>query len=331
MKHTSTVNRFLRAVATGLALATISTRAQDVAATGSLTFVPAGGGVYDYTLTLSNTGPEAIEGFWLGWALSSSPVFNVLNPTKATNNLGWSSPVDGNSVKYGGSASETTILSGGSGIFTFNSTSTPAQFRSGAAGQSVAYGVDATQFAIEDNSLHSVEFSPAVVFVPPSVSITNPASGAVFAAPAAIAIQASTSDSDGTVTNVQLLIGATVLTNAASPPFAAVANNLPAGSYTLKAIALDNNGSTSTNTVEVAVVTPLSPAISLPQFSSPGFQFSYAANVGLNYVVQRSTDLAAPDWISLSTNLAGSNPVVFTDNFATNNRAYYRVGLLPNP
>jgi hypothetical protein len=174
MKQTLISNRFSLAVAAGLALCAISTQAQDVAVTGSLTYVAAGGGVFDYALTLQNTGSEAVEGLWLGWALSSTPVFDIANPTAATNNLGWTVLVDGNSVKYGGSSSETTILPGGSGTFTFNSTSTPAQFMSGAAGQSVAYGVNATQFAIEDNSLHSVEFAPTVVLVPTNtVTITQ--------------------------------------------------------------------------------------------------------------------------------------------------------------
>jgi len=174
MKQTLISNYFSLAVAAGLALTAISTQAQDVAVTGSLTYVAAGGGVFDYTLTLHNTGSEAVEGLWLGWALSSSPVFDIVSPTAAANNLGWAVLVDGNSVKYGGSSSETTIASGGSGTFTFDSTSTPAQFMSGAAGQSVAYGVNATQFAIEDNSLHSVEFSPTVVLVPTNtVSITQ--------------------------------------------------------------------------------------------------------------------------------------------------------------
>jgi hypothetical protein len=163
--------RLSLAILAGLTLAAISTHAQDVAVTGFLTDVPAAGGVFDYTLTLQNTGSEAIEGLWLGWALSSNPVFDITSPTSAGNNLGWVSPVDGNSVQYGGSPSETTLAPGHMGIFTFDSTSTPAQFMSGAAGQSVAYGVDASQFAIEDNSLHSVEFAPAVVPEPSPVGL----------------------------------------------------------------------------------------------------------------------------------------------------------------
>jgi hypothetical protein len=332
MKQTLISNHFSLAVAAGLALSAVSTQAQDVAVTDSLTYVAAGGGVFDYTLTLHNTGSEAVEGLWLGWALSSSPVFNVLNPTAAANNLGWADLVDGNSVKYGGSSSETTILSGGSGTFTFNSTSTPAQFMSGAAGQSVAYGVNATQFAIEDNSLHSVEFLPTVVLIPPTVSITNPASGAVFAAPANVTFQAAVTNGSGTVTNVLFLVGSIVLTNETSAPFSAVTNNLTAGSYTLSAIASDNSGLNATNTVTISVVTPVTVLLTNSALiSGANFHFSYLVNTGLSYVVQFSTNLGGATWIPLVTNVALSNPVVFVDVHATNKSGFYRVGRMPNP
>jgi hypothetical protein len=156
---------FALALAAGLGLTAHSARAQDVMVTGSLTDVPAGGGVFDYTLVLNNTGTEAVQSLWLGWALSSSPVFNVLNPSSAGNSLGWANGIDGDSIEYAGTAGS-AIAPGHSGIFTFDSTSTPAQFMSQAAGQSVAYGVNASQFAIEDDSLHSIEFAPTVVATP---------------------------------------------------------------------------------------------------------------------------------------------------------------------
>ena len=227
---------------------------------------------------------------------------------------------------------ETTIPSGGSGIFTFDSTSTPAQFMSGAAGQSVAYGVLASQFAIEDNSLHSVEFSPTVVLVPPTVAITNPTPGAVFAAPASITIQATATNGSGTITNVQFLIGSIVLTNKAAAPFSAVTNNLAAGSYTLAAVASDNNGIKATNTATISVVNPVTVSISSPsRTAATNFQFSYAANVGLRYIVQRSTNLLSTNWITMVTNIAAGNPVNFADTNATANTGFYRVGRLPNP
>jgi hypothetical protein len=162
--------RILPVIAAALILSALSVRAQDVAVTGLLSDVPAADGVFDYTLTLQNTGSEAIESLWLGWALSSNPIFDIASPTDAGNNLGWASFVDGDSVQFGSSAPETFLEPRASARFTFDSTSTPAEFMSQTAGQSVAYGVDASPFTIEDNSLHSVEFAPTVTAAVPEPS-----------------------------------------------------------------------------------------------------------------------------------------------------------------
>ena len=172
----------------------------------------------------------------------------------------------------------------------------------------------------------------AVANQPPIVSITNPVSGAVFAAPANVTIQASASDSDGTVTNVHFLIGSTNLGNVTVAPYSIVVNSLAAGSYTLSAVASDNGNATATNQVTISVVTPVSVLLSAPLPAPPTeFSFSYTANAGLSYIVQRSTNLVSTDWTTLITNTAGSGSINFTDLNATVNPAFYRVGRLPNP
>ncbi len=170
----------------------------------------------------------------------------------------------------------------------------------------------------------------------PSVTITNPASGAVFSAPANLKVGAMGSDTGGTLTGVQFSLtsgGATaIIGNVTTSPYVAVTNNVNAGSYTLTAIATDNNNVTSTNSIPISVVTPV--PVSLGGSTATGstdFGFNYAANVGLSYVVQGSTNLTLGNWVSLVTNVAASNPVVFLDPNATNKAGYYRVGLLPNP
>jgi plastocyanin len=170
--------------------------------------------------------------------------------------------------------------------------------------------------------------------LPPTVTITNPAAGAVFSEPANVTIQATATDSNsgGSVTNVQFLVGVTVLTNEISAPFAVTANNLAAGSYTFSAIATDNAGLTATNAITVNVVTPVPLTLgAATQLSSTSFQFNYSANVGLSYVVQQSTNLASTGWIAILTNTATSNPMTFVDSNAIANPGFYRVVRLPNP
>jgi hypothetical protein len=168
--------------------------------------------------------------------------------------------------------------------------------------------------------------------VPPTVSITNLSSGAVFAAPANVTIRATASDSDGSVTNVQFRVGSAVVGNATAAPYAATTNNLPAGSYTLSAVASDNKGAMTTNSVAITVVTAADVVLSSFQQLTPAiFRFTYTANAGLRYIVQRSTDLTSSIWTSLNTNTAAGSSVNFTNSNAPSSAAFYRVGRLPNP
>lgn len=172
----------------------------------------------------------------------------------------------------------------------------------------------------------------ASALLPPTLAITNPASGAVFSASANVTIQAAVTNGSSAVTGVQFLVGLNVLTNVTTTPYSGTTNNLAAGSYTLSAIATDSNGLKATNTSTISVVTPVPLTIGSPaRTSSTNFQFNYAANVGLSYVVQRSTNLAPLNWFTLATNLAATSPVIFTDTNATTSPAFYRVGRLPNP
>jgi hypothetical protein len=173
--------------------------------------------------------------------------------------------------------------------------------------------------------------TPAVVSTP-VVTITNPVSGAVFAAPANVNLSASATNSSGSVTNVQFFANNSSLGSVTTAPFSLTASGLGAGPYTLTAVATSGGILATSAVVNITVVTPLPIALSPPTLlSGPNFQFSYSANVGLSYVVQRSTSVQSVNWVSLATNVAASNPAVFVDSPATNSAACYRVGLLPNP
>jgi plastocyanin len=186
------------------------------------------------------------------------------------------------------------------------------------------------------NPFHTAVMTGSVIVqaganTPPTVAITNPPNGAVLSAPATITLAASASDSNGgSVTNVQFFQGNASLANVKSSPYSVTVNNLGAGDYTFSAVATDNGGLTDTNAITVHVVTPVPVVLSALQRPSPtSFQFSYSANVGLRYVVQRSGDLT--NFTPINTNTAASNPVTFLDNGAAGAANFYRVGRLPNP
>jgi plastocyanin len=170
--------------------------------------------------------------------------------------------------------------------------------------------------------------SPAV---PPVVTITNPASGAILSAPASLNLAASASVASGSITKVQFFQGSTSLGSVAVAPFAVPVSNLAAADYTFSAVATADSGLTATNSISVTVINASPLVISAPVVSTPGhFGFSYSSDPGLTYVVQVATDLTS-GWTSIDTNMATTNPTVFVDPNASSASSFYRVLRLPNP
>jgi hypothetical protein len=90
---------------------------------------------------------------------------------------------------------------------------------------------------------------------PPTVSLTAPASGAQYVAPAAITIEADASDSDGTIREVAFYANGSFVAEDDTEPYSITWTNVAAGSYNLVAVATDTGGaSTTSGTVEVTVL-----------------------------------------------------------------------------
>ncbi len=89
---------------------------------------------------------------------------------------------------------------------------------------------------------------------PPIVSITSPQNGAVFNSNSSITISTSTSDPDGRVVRVAFYRDNQLLGYDNRSPFNYRWYNVPSGTYSLKAIATDNDGATTTSTpVQITV------------------------------------------------------------------------------
>src|SRR6185312_8733261 len=96
----------------------------------------------------------------------------------------------------------------------------------------------------------------------PTVSITSPANGATFTAPASIPITASASESGGSISKVEFFNGTTLLGTSTSSPYTFSWASVPAGSYSLTAEAFDASGTTATSSAVSVTVNPAtSPAI----------------------------------------------------------------------
>ncbi|HUL51061.1 MAG TPA: Ig-like domain-containing protein, partial [Candidatus Nitrosotalea sp.] len=170
----------------------------------------------------------------------------------------------------------------------------------------------------------------AATNTPPRVTITKPADAAMFAEPADVTIDANASDTEGPVASVRFFLNTTSPGIVTSSPFQLVASNLTAGTYAIRAVALDGGGLSSTSAVvNISVVTPSAITMTLPSVVGSQFQFDYSADVGLRYVVENSPDLA--NWTPLATNTAASSSERYTETFDVNGLRFYRVERLPNP
>jgi hypothetical protein len=100
---------------------------------------------------------------------------------------------------------------------------------------------------------------------PPAVSLTAPANGATFTAPATITVSATASDGDGTVASVAFYAGTTPIGTDTTSPYSVTWNNVSAGSYQLTAVATDDDGATTTSAARSVTVNPPNqpPAVSL--------------------------------------------------------------------
>ncbi len=103
---------------------------------------------------------------------------------------------------------------------------------------------------------------------PPGISITSPAPGATFSAPATVTITADAADATGTVTSVEFFAGAVSLGSDSVSPFSITSIGMPAGSYALTARATDSFGATATSApIPITVVSLSTPSITLSSAS----------------------------------------------------------------
>jgi RHS repeat-associated protein len=113
--------------------------------------------------------------------------------------------------------------------------------------------------AVATNDAGMTASSSAVsiaVDAPPSVALTAPSSGTTFTAPANIAVAANVSDTVGTVTKVDFYRNGTLITSLTAAPYSFTWTGVPAGSYSLTAVATnDSRQATTSAAVAVTVKT----------------------------------------------------------------------------
>jgi Big-like domain-containing protein len=105
--------------------------------------------------------------------------------------------------------------------------------------------------------------------LPPTVTLITPVTGSTFQAPATITLTALAADLEGRLTDVRFYADDTLIGAASTAPHTFTWSSVPAGSYTLTAVAADADGGTTTSmpvsiTVQPAPNQPPTVALTAP-------------------------------------------------------------------
>jgi chitinase/chitodextrinase len=144
--------------------------------------------------------------------------------------------------------------------------------------------------------------------VSPTASITSPANNATFSAPANITINATASDTDGTVSKVDFFNGTTLLGTDTSSPYTFSWNNVAAGTYSITARATDNGNATGTSSAVSVVVNNVTNPAPTTSITSPanGATFTAPASITINATASDNGSVAKVDFYN-GTTLLGTD------------------------
>ena len=128
----------------------------------------------------------------------------------------------------------------------------------------------------------------------PVVQFITPTNQQTFPVGTNLSITTSATDSDGTIANVELFFNGNSLGQDSSSPYnwgqgIAVLQNLQPGTYTLRAVATDNQGAKGEQTISIAVAATQNNTPPIVNFSFPNDQQTFSAGANI-LVVASATD-----------------------------------------
>jgi RHS repeat-associated protein len=171
-------------------------------------------------------------------------------------------------------------------------------------GTAYTFTVKATNSA--GSGATSVASNNVTPSAPPAVSMTSPVANAMVIAPASFTLTASAASVGSTIKNVAFYNGATLIATVSASPYTVVWSNVASGSYTLTAIATDNNG-VATTSAPVTVIANTPPTVSV---SAPLANTSYAVSSS----------------VTLSANASDSDGTISKVDFYANNGTNTLIG-----
>ncbi|OQP66315.1 hypothetical protein A3860_12490 [Niastella vici] len=143
---------------------------------------------------------------------------------------------------------------------------------------------------------------------PPVASITSPADGANYTAPATVTIDATASDTDGTVAKVEFYQGAALLGEDLTAPYSFTWSNVSAGNYALTAKATDNAGAVTASSVVNITVN----ALCVNNYEPNETQATAVAIANSGAITSQIATSADVDWYKITPSASGNVTITLT-------------------
>lgn len=251
-----------------------------------------------------------------------SQIYTLINTGDA--NLSWSASSTQSWLSL--SATSGSLAAGESATVTISINSAAGQLTQGSYSDTLTF---ANVTNGKGNTSRPVALTVTAPNLPPNVSLSSPADGAMFTASAGITLKAEATDGDGSVSKVAFFAGATLLGTVTNAPYTFIWSNVMAGSYSLTANATDNQGATASSpALNISVFDVKQPALS-PEVEITNNRWSFTllnAIPGAEYQFQISSDLS--NWSSLSTIVAQLETVSFTYTGTVGGSEFFRALLI---
>ncbi len=128
-----------------------------------------------------------------------------------------------------------------------------------------ATATDTASATVTTTNVVQIQVNPNV---PPSITITNPVSGAEFlVGTMATNVSAQATDTDGTIVHVEFYIDGRLINFDTTVTYGRDLCDLTAGNHVITAVALDNAGDRATNSISISVTNPPDIQVILPNGS----------------------------------------------------------------
>lgn len=252
----------------------------------------------------------------LGQQGGQSPTVTLTAPTNgATFTAGGNITLTASASEAGGTIASVAFYRGGTTLIgTATASPYTLTWSNVPAG---SYSLTAVATDTKRGSTTSAAVNISVVSnIPPTVALTAPTSGSIFAAGTNVSLTATASDPDDSVAKVDFYVGSTRIGTSTSSPYGVTWSNVALGSYSITAVATDSRGATTTSAA-VAVTVVATPLVVV---TSPVGCSSVMAPASLTLkadAVSPGGSISKVDFYQGSTLLGTSTSAPFT--FAWNN------------